>query len=222
MLSDSEHRAAAVTLLASCVLLVVSRLLDLATAAAVLKLIASTAFLVLAWRSGAFGSTYGRVLFAGLASSWFGDMFLLGDTDISFLAGLGSFLLAHIFYMAAFTISGLGARWAVAASVPVVVVSALVLTWLEPHVPTGMAVPVRVYTVVISLMVIAAAGTRERGGTRLIPAGAVLFYLSDLSVASLQFTAPSFPHYVWGLPFYYTGQLLLALSVAHYTGHRQK
>lgn len=215
-------RAFVTTLLVACALLVVSRLLEFAAAAALFKLIASTAFLALAWWNGAFGSLYGRVLFAGLAFSWFGDMFLLGDTETLFLAGLGSFLLAHVCYTAAFTISGLGARWSLAASVPVAIVSALALTWLQPHLPPGSAMPVRLYTVVISLMVIAAAGTRERDGSRLIPMGALLFYLSDLSVASLQFTAPSFPHYVWGLPFYYTGQLLLASSVAHYTGNEQK
>ena len=53
------------------------------------------------------------------------------------------------------------------------------------------------------------------GYVLLVPLGATLFYFSDLSVATLQFTSTAFPHYVWGLPFYYTGQLMLALSVSY-------
>jgi uncharacterized membrane protein YhhN len=41
-------------------------------------------------------------------------------------------------------------------------------------------------------------------------AGAALFYLSDLAVAADRFLGGSFPHYAWGLPLYYSGQLLLA------------
>ena len=82
-----------------------------------------------------------------------------------------------------------------------------------------MLIPVRAYTFFISLMVITAFGVRGAGGPWLVPLGALLFYFSDLSVASLQFTDPPFPNYVWGLPFYYTGQLLLAMSVA-FAGQR--
>jgi hypothetical protein len=67
---------------------------------------------------------------------------------------------------------------------------------------------------VISLMVITAFGARGAGATVLIPLGATLFYFSDLSVASMQFTRQAFPSYIWGLPFYYTGQLMLAMSSA--------
>ena len=44
--------------------------------------------------------------------------------------------------------------------------------------------------------------------------GAVLFLLSDLSVARDRFVAPGFVNRLWGLPFYYGGQVLLAASVA--------
>ena len=89
-----------------------------------------------------------------------------------------------------------------------------VLAWLQPHVPPEMIWPVRIYTAVISLMVITAFGTRGAGATPLIVAGACMFFLSDLSVAALRFTEPSFPTYVLGLPLYYAAQICLALSVA--------
>ncbi len=45
-------------------------------------------------------------------------------------------------------------------------------------------------------------------------AGAVSFYVSDLSVARDRFLAPGFSNRIWGLPLYYGGQPLLAWSVA--------
>jgi len=142
-------------------------------------------------------------------------MFLLGTSRQLFLAGLVSFLLAHIAYVIAFSIHGLNDKWSLTAFVPVAAISVFVTVWLTPYLPGDMIVPVRTYTFVISLMVIMAFGAKGAGGPLLIPAGATLFYFSDLSVAAGQFIEPTFPNYVWGLPFYYTGQLLLALSVRH-------
>ncbi len=76
-----------------------------------------------------------------------------------------------------------------------------------------------VYTAVISLMVLGAFGTRGRGATILILAGAILFFLSDLSVASLRLVQTDIPTYVLGLPLYYAGQVCLALSAAQSRSH---
>ena len=62
-------------------------------------------------------------------------------------------------------------------------------------------------------MVVASFSARGAGRTILIPVGAVMFYASALAVAIGQFLQPEFPNYVWGLPLYYGGQLLLALSI---------
>ena len=143
-------------------------------------------------------------------------MFLLGTTRQFFLAGLVSFLLAHIAYVVAFSVHGLNAKWSIAAFVPVAAISIFVAMWLTPYLPEDMIVPVRTYTFVISLMLITAFGAKGAGGPLLIPVGATLFYFSDLSVAAGQFVDPAFPNYVWGLPFYYIGQTLLALSVRYF------
>ena len=71
----------------------------------------------------------------------------------------------------------------------------------------------------ISLMVIFAIGTRGRGGSLLIVSGAVLFFLSDLSVAALRLVETDYPTYVLGLPFYYAGQVCLALSSSQSRSH---
>lgn len=192
--------------------LVLFQLWDVPIAAAIAKLAASTGFVAAAVSVGALRWHFGRTLLAGLALSWFGDAFLLGGSDALFLMGLGSFLLAHVMYCIAFFIRGVDWSWAGIALVPVVLISAGVSLWLTPHVSADMLLPVRVYTGVISVMVILAFGTKGAGGPWLIPVGAALFYFSDLSVAAGQFVKPAFPNYVWGLPFYYVGQVLLALS----------
>ena len=109
---------------------------------------------------------------------------------------------------------GVDRRWSLSAAAPLIAIAALVLAWLTPGLPEGLVWPVRVYTAVISLMVITAFGTLGAGATPLIVVGAVLFFLSDLSVAAMRFTEPPFATYVFGLPLYYAAQLCLALSVA--------
>ena len=213
-LTGSRVRALVVLALVACAALVTCQLLGVAIGAIISKLVASTAFLAVAIHSGAARSRYGRTVFLGLICAWCGDMFLLGDSQGLFLAGLVSFLLGHVAYVAAFWRHGQSYRWSLSALLPVAAISFLVSAWLAPFLPPDMVIPVRVYTFIISLMVMTAFGARGAGSTALIPAGAALFYLSDLSVATMQFTEPEFPTYIWGLPFYYTGQLMLALSVA--------
>lgn len=197
-----------------CVALVTFQLLDYAVAAAAAKLIASTAFVAVAIQAGAFHSRYGQLILLGLVFSWFGDMFLVGQARSFFLLGLGSFLFAHVVYIAAFIVKGINVRCIAVATLPVAAVGIAVSIWLTPYIPPELVIPVRTYTCVISLMLIAAIGTRGRGATMLILAGALMFFLSDLSVAALRLVQTALPTYVLGLPLYYAGQLCLAVSVS--------
>lgn len=199
---------------AGCVALVALLLLHHDDAAAMAKIAASTAFLAIAIHVGAFQSNYGRLVLLGLVFSWIGDAFLIGETQLAFLAGLGAFLLAHIAYTTAFFVSGVNRTWALTAAVPIAAIAIIVSVWLAPHIPAQLVIPVRLYTVVISLMVVAAIGTRGRGASALIVSGAVLFFLSDLSVAALRLVQVDYPTYVWGLPLYYAAQVCLALSAS--------
>lgn len=196
----------------ACFGLVASQLGGYYGATVLAKLVASTSFVALALSVGAARSRSGRLLLAGLVLSWIGDMLLLGRTTSLFLSGLLAFLMAHVAYIAAFAVHGIAWRWALVAAIPVVTVSVLVSMWLTPHVPATMQLPVWLYTAVISGMVLCAVGARGAGAVLAIPVGALLFYFSDLSVAAGQFVRPEFPNFVWGLPFYYGGQLLLAWS----------
>ncbi len=197
---------------AGCALLVGFLLFELTFAAAAAKLVASCSFLGVAATSGALRSVYGQVILAGLALSWFGDMFLVGQSQTMFLAGLVAFLLAHVAYIAAFAFHGVDTKWSILAAVPLVLVATAVSVSLTPHIVPDLLVPVRVYTAVISIMVVMAFGAKGAGGVWLMAIGAVLFYLSDLSVAALRLVQTEWPTYVLGLPFYYGGQVCLALS----------
>lgn len=203
----------------ACFALVTFQLFHFSVAAAVAKVAASTAFVATAIQVGALRSAFGRVILLGLAFSWFGDVFLIGETQRAFVAGLGAFLLAHVAYIAAFVVKGVDRTWVAMAAVPIAAIAVGVSVWLAPNVPPELVIPVRVYTAVISLMVIAAFGTRGRGASILILAGALLFFLSDLSVATLRLAQSDFPTYVWGLPLYYAGQVCLALSTSQSRSH---
>ena len=202
-----------------CAFLVGLQLAGYVAPAAVAKFVASSAFVTLALRQGALHSWYGRLILSGLCFSWCGDLLLVGRSQTFFLAGLVAFLLAHVAYTAAFARHGFGRVALVATAIPIAAIAMLVWSWLEPQTPAELSLPVRAYIAVISLMVIFAYATRGAGGSWLIPAGASLFFLSDLSVAALRLAGTDYPTYALGLPAYYASQVCLALSVSQSRSH---
>lgn len=206
-------------IIGACTSLVACLLIGRDFPAAVAKLVASSGFIVLAIHVGGLRSSYGRMILLGLTFSWLGDAALIGETQSLFLLGLGAFLLAHIAYIAAFVVFGVSIRWVIVAALPIAITAVTVSAWLAPHIPPELVIPVRVYTAVISLMVIGAFGTRGRGATILVLAGAVMFFMSDLSVAALRLVQTEMPTYVLGLPLYYAGQVCLALSASQSRSH---
>lgn len=180
----------------------------------ILKLLASTAFLVFAWKMGAFDSPYGRLIFLGLSLSWVGDVLLISESKKAFLAGLASFLLAHVAYGAAFWSRGQEGSWGILAACAAVLGAAIVGRWLMPHVGPGMRLPVLAYLAAISAMVVLAAGAAAKTASPLIFLGAAMFYVSDIAVARDKFVAPGRINRVWGLPLYYAAQFVLAATVS--------
>jgi uncharacterized membrane protein YhhN len=178
------------------------------------KLVASAGYLAVAVSAGALQSRVGQIVFAGLAVSVVGDLALIGTTETHFLVGLGAFLLAHIAYTTGFIIHGQNRRWSMLAALATVPVSSVVLYWLMPHVGPSLAAPVYAYVAVISLMVITAFGARGAGAATLLVVGAVMFFVSDLSVAMQRIIETDFPTYVWGLPLYYAAQLCLGVGAS--------
>lgn len=177
------------------------------------KPLAATGFIATALVSGALASAYGTWLLVGLVLSWLGDVLLIPrDSKASFTSGLLAFLLGHIAYAVAFAQRGTDPLALGIAAAAVTIPAAVVLRWLGPHVERSMRVPVYAYVAVISGMIVLAVATVVAQGRPMILLGALMFYVSDLAVARQRFVEKSFTNKAWGLPLYFGGQLVLALS----------
>lgn len=178
------------------------------------KLLASTGFLLAALGAGALERDWGRWLFLGLGLSWIGDACLLSQRRGPFLAGLVAFLLGHLAYAVACLVHGVALTVSWVALAGLALVAIIIDRWLSGRVEDEMRLPVRAYTVVISLMLALALGAWQAGAPALLAVGAALFYVSDLSVARDRFVSRELVNRLWGLPAYYFGQLCLALAAS--------
>lgn len=173
------------------------------------KLLAATGFLIVVFSEGVPAGGVVALMAAGLVLSAFGDAFLLSDQTRWFMAGLASFLLAHIAYAAAFVASA--DRWgSPILSATVVGVGLTVGRWLLPHVESSLRMPVIAYMVVITAMVVASFGALASGSSVWVAVGAIGFWLSDLAVARQRFVTAAFANKAIGLPLYFAAQLMLA------------
>ena len=119
--------------------------------------------------------------------------------------------------MTGFTYLVPASEWFIPGAALFWVFSLIVFLWLRPHLK-AMLVPVVAYILVITVMASGAWAVLERSGSPfwgrgLVFAGALLFYVSDVFVARNQFIRGEFLNRLIGLPLYYLGQFLLALSV---------
>lgn len=168
-------------------------------------------------------SKFTQTFLAGLIASFFGDTFLLGQGKTFFLAGLVSFLIAHVLYILAFKNypgyrSGfLDKRplW----SLPFVVIVIGVNWFLWPDLLPDLRIPVLIYSIVISLMVASAFNMIGRVSESLYPiliGGAILFLLSDIILSIEKFKEPYISASLIRfavMSTYLTGQALLAIGV---------
>lgn len=173
--------------------------------------VASTAFVAMALVSNALRSGYGRWMLLGLIGCWLGDV--LGLTA-GFVPGALAFLVAHLFFIAAFL--GVGITWerfglGLGASA---LASLAALAWLWPHLSTGDHALVLGYVAVIMLMVTFAAGASKGPRGRLLLLGAIIFYVSDLFVARWEYVGGGRENAYFCYSLYYTACLLLARSCA--------
>jgi len=178
------------------------------------KLVAASAYVWSALSWGALQSSYGRWLLVGLVFCWWGDVLLVPRHHRgAFRAGIIAFLLGHVAYVVAFCqhrIDGLGLVVGVGVAGALAV---YVARWLGPKLPTAFRKLVWAYVVVISCMLIAALGAARGSGPLGIAFGAVLFAVSDLTVARDRFVSHAFANRLVGLPLYFAAQLVLAHTV---------
>lgn len=125
--------------------------------------------------------------------SWGGDVLLMFQekNGLFFILGLSSFLLAHIFYILFFHFIRVGEQirsnaWYLLL---VVIYYSVLLSWLSPYLGE-LKLPVRIYGVIISIMLMMAmhiAGLKNKRAGWMMLAGAILFVLSDSVLAINKF-----------------------------------
>ena len=155
------------------------------------------------------------IMAAGFALSAFGDFFLDLRGEKWFLPGLISFFIAHVafavylFPHAATLSMYTGYEWGMSAGL--IAATLGFYLWLKPALPSDMKIPVAAYSVVITIMGIAALTTTLP--SLLVPIGAILFIASDvvLAVERFKFKFPLDKQINWAL--YASGQILLAVGV---------
>lgn len=141
-------------------------------------------------------NVYTKLIFTGLFFSWLGDIFLLFDKPVFFIAGLLSFLLTHICYIIYFLkIKGNNKSYLQQRPVMLVVIIAYLVELLYMLWPSlgNMKMPVIIYAVVISTMFATAAWQYEkikRTTALYFITGSFLFVFSDSVLALGKFLQP--------------------------------
>lgn len=181
------------------------------------KTLLSCLFILTAIVQPHLAAKYSLFVLIGLMFCMGGDVFLALPQKKMFLLGLVSFLIGHVFYVAAFiAVAGLNTLTFI-GTLLTLGVSIGVYIWLKPHLG-AMKVPVIFYIVVISVMLCGAwsilgEAALTKPGRLLVFTGALSFYLSDLLVARDRFLKQELSNRLIGLPLYYAGQFLIAFSV---------
>lgn len=145
-------------------------------------------------------STFRNLIVIALLFSFGGDtllMFVTSHGEHFFLMGLGSFLLAHLCYVFAFSkyknqIQGWLKSKPIVA-IPLVILLVGFLSYLVPDIGKAMQIPVVVYSLVIMMMVLSAfnlGGKINFSIFKILFAGALLFMLSDMMIAINKFKTP--------------------------------
>ncbi|MBI0300119.1 lysoplasmalogenase [Streptomyces sp. PRKS01-29] len=139
-----------------------------------------------------------------------GDVLLQLGGETAFLAGMGCFAAGHLCYLALFARAGRPrtAPW-VAAGYGAAWLGTVALLWpgLAPH----LRLPVAGYSLLLTVMALAALGAGVRTG-----AGGALFMLSDTLIAAglADWPRPPVPQF-WIMATYIAAQWLLAAGATH-------
>ncbi|MBL8299488.1 MAG: lysoplasmalogenase [Rhodanobacteraceae bacterium] len=180
------------------------------------KPLATLLIAALVWCAVEADSRYRRAVLAGLFASTLGDVWLMLPWD-AFVAGLASFLLAHLAYLVAFTgrRALLPLRWPWFAYA---LLAAAVLALLWPGLPDALRLPVVVYVVALAAMAVQAAtiAIELRSGSALLAGfGGFGFVVSDGLLAIDRFHTPLPVSALWVLTSYWIAQFLIGRSVWH-------
>jgi len=165
------------------------------------------------------------LLVVALALSSAGDFFLAHDGEKPFLAGLASFLLAHVVYIVLFRQVGMpfaavaAEPWRLVGAVAIVASCLAMVVWLWGHLG-DMRVAVVAYTATIAAMVVSALAL---DGRPLAVLGAFAFATSDSCLAAITFRLKEgrlatlwLPLAVWWL--YWGAQVMILAGLVRLAG----
>ncbi len=172
---------------------------------------ASVVFVVFGLMRADFGSAFDLWMVGGLFLGMAGDILLIDHR--TFRWGLLTFLAGHAAYIVAFNRAQPWSSWSLSVLLPLLIAAAAATRWLWPH-ASSMRGAVLAYIVIISLMAWGGIALSLSGALPITAGiGATLFFLSDLAVARHRFVQAAFVNRAVGIPAYYAGQVLLALTI---------
>jgi len=181
----------------------------------VFKPLATLLVLALALSFPVAPAAYRWALIGGLVFSTAGDIFLMLPRD-RFIAGLVSFLIAHLFYIFAFSI-GVPFGTAPLLWLPFFAAGGVVVAVIWRGLAPALRGAVIAYVVVIAVMAGQAAGRwHALGGDAALSAalGGALFVVSDSVLAINRFRAQFHAERALTLGTYWTAQVLIVLSIS--------
>ena len=148
-------------------------------------------------------------IIAALAFGLVGDMALLPQID-RFIVGLGSFLVGHLAYVAAFVLMWDPTAWIGAGLVGACGLLVMFGRPIERSIRgSALRLPVIAYIAVTCIIIVAGAGT----GRWMIATGALAFALSDGLLGSNKFVSPTPDRRIWVHVLYHVGQVAIVGGV---------
>ncbi len=170
---------------------------------------------------------FSMYILVGLVLSLIGDIFLMLPGDW-FLAGLISFLLGHLAYIAGFNAAGilLEPRTLITALVIIIISTPILLKLISGMQQSGnssLIIPVILYVIVIAAMVWSASSTLFRDdwsqqAAILATLGAILFYISDAFLGWNRFVKPITQGNLIVIVTYHLAQYLISFGVLYNLG----
>ncbi len=166
-------------------------------------------------------ATLSKITLFALFFSWLGDVLLMFQEykSIFFLLGLVSFLIAHLFYIFAFTKtpkSAKGSSKVLVVAVPVyILIGVGSISFLKEGLGE-MLIPVIVYSttiIVMNIMAVSRYGKVSNSSFWWVMIGAISFLVSDSLIAINKFYAPIAAPSFWIMSTYCLGQFLIVIGI---------
>ncbi len=152
-----------------------------------------------------------KLFLIGIIFSTIGDAVLSIPFGL-FLLGLGSFFIAHLLFIYAFTH---GADLCLLRAIPFYLIGVGLIVFLFPSLNFDLRIPVIIYSLAISTMGWRAASRNVNGSSLWLGVlGAIFFILSDSLIAFAKLAGFSIPHVgILIMSTYYIAQYLLFKAV---------